>query len=87
MPQTAVITTKIESRLRDDVNIIFKALGLSTNEAITLFFKMVKKNNGLPFKIDEIPNEETLLAIEEVKQGKDLVVCKDVDDLFRKLNI
>ena len=86
MPQTVVITTRIESRLKEDVNAIFKAMGLTTTEAITLFFKMVKKNNGLPFDT-EIPNAETLQAIEEIEQGKDLVICKDADDLFKKLDI
>lgn len=86
MQKTAVITTKVEPRLKEDVNVIFKRIGLSTTDAITLFFKMVRKNNGLPFET-EIPNAETLQAIEEIEQGKDLVVCKDADDLFKKLGI
>lgn len=86
MQRTAVITTKIEPRLNEDVNAIFKRIGLSTTEAITLFFKMVRKNNGLPFET-EIPNDETLQAIEEIEQGKNLVICKDADDLFRRLEI
>lgn len=86
MQKTAVITTRVESRLKEDVNTIFKALGLSTTEAITLFFKMVKRNNGLPFETG-IPNAETLRAIEEIEQEEDLVVCKDADDLFKKLEI
>lgn len=86
MHRTAVITTKIEPRLKEDVNAIFKRIGLSTSDAITLFFKMVRKNNGLPFEA-EIPNDETLQAIEEIEQGKDLVICKDADDLSRRLGI
>ncbi|MDQ1355291.1 MAG: hypothetical protein QG657_5601 [Acidobacteriota bacterium] len=55
MQRTAVITTKIEPRLNEDVN--------------------------------AIPKDETLQAIEEIEQDKDLVICKDADDLFRRLEI
>ena len=86
MAKTAVITTRIEPGLKEDVNAIFKQLGLSATEAVTLFYKMVKRKNGLPFET-EIPNQETLQAIKEIEEGKDLVICKDADDLFRKLEI
>ncbi|NIM16212.1 MAG: type II toxin-antitoxin system RelB/DinJ family antitoxin [Candidatus Aminicenantes bacterium] len=58
MAKTAVITTRIEPELKKDVNAIFKKLGLSATEAVTLFYKMVKKKNGLPFE-SEVPNKET----------------------------
>ena len=32
-----------------------------------------------------IPNEETLQAMENVENGKELVVCNDVEDMFHKL--
>ena len=34
-----------------------------------------------------LPNRETLQAIESVEKGKDLIEAKDADDLFRKLGI
>lgn len=34
-----------------------------------------------------LPNKETLKAIESVEKGKDLIEAKDADDLFRKLGI
>lgn len=33
------------------------------------------------------PNKDTLLAIEKVEKGKDIVECKDVNDLCNKLGI
>ncbi len=86
LSKTAVISTKIESGLKEDVNAIFKKLGLSATEAITMFYRMVRKKNGLPFET-EIPNEETLEAIREIEEGKDLVRCKDTDHLFKELGI
>jgi DNA-damage-inducible protein J len=58
MAKTAVITTRIEPDLKKDVKVIFEKLGLSTTEAVTLFYKMVKKKNGLPFE-SEMPHLET----------------------------
>ena len=31
------------------------------------------------------PNDETLQAIENVENGKELVVCNDIEDMFNKL--
>jgi predicted DNA-binding protein len=33
------------------------------------------------------PNVETLKAIKQIENGENLVECKDVDDLFKKLGI
>jgi len=55
--KTAVISTRIESDLKNDVNTILGKLGLSATEAVTLFYKMVKRKNGLPFET-EIPNKK-----------------------------
>ena len=32
-----------------------------------------------------VPNAKTLKAIEQVEKRKNLVECKDIDDLFKKL--
>jgi len=34
-----------------------------------------------------IPNTKTIKAIKKAKNGKKLIVCKDVNDLFNKLGI
>ena len=50
-------------------------------------------NEELTFWIHEhlystnLPNKETLQAVESVEKGKDLIEAKDADDLFRKLGI
>ena len=36
---------------------------------------------------DNIPNAETLKAMESIDKGKDLVEAKDAEDLFRRLGI
>ncbi|QVK08675.1 type II toxin-antitoxin system RelB/DinJ family antitoxin [Mycoplasma mycoides] len=57
---------KINKDLKHQAETIFKQLGLTTNEAITLFFKATIKQNHLPFELEL--NEETLQAIKEAEE-------------------
>ena len=86
MARTAMINARTERELKTDVEEIFKSLGLSTTEAINIFFRQVKLRRGLPFPV-EIPNEETIMAFHESEDGKGLVECKDADDMFKRLGV
>jgi DNA-damage-inducible protein J len=86
MAKTALINARTEPDLKEEVEGILKKLGLSTTEAINIFFHQVKMRKGLPFPV-EIPNEETLKTFRDSEAGKGLVVCKDADDMFRKLAV
>jgi len=57
--KTQVINARIEPELKNQVETIFKELGLSTTQAITMFYKQVVLNNGIPFDI-KIPNEKSV---------------------------
>jgi DNA-damage-inducible protein J len=86
MGKTAFIRARIEPELKDEVDSIFKTLGLSLTEAITLFFKMVKLNRGLPFEV-KIPNEETLKAMEDAVLGRNLEEWGSVDAFLDSLSL
>jgi len=86
MARTAMINARTEKELKAEVEDILKALGISTTEAINIFFRQVKLRRGLPFPV-EIPNEETLKTFRDSEVGKGLVECKDADDMFKKLDI
>jgi len=86
MARSAMINARTERELKTEVEEIFKTLGLSTTEAINLFFRQVKLRHGLPFSV-EIPNETTLKAFKDSEENKGLVECEDADDIFKKLGI
>jgi DNA-damage-inducible protein J len=86
MARTAMINARTEMELKTEVEGILKTLGMSTTEAINIFFKQVKLRRGLPFPV-EIPNEETMITFRDSEAGKGLVECKNVDDLFKKLGV
>jgi len=59
MRKSAMIRARVEPELKEEVEKIFRELGLTTTEAITLFYHQVKTRKGIPFEI-AIPNETTL---------------------------
>jgi len=81
-----MVRARIEPELKKHTEEIFRHLGLSVTQAITLFYKQVEVHNGLPFNV-VIPTRETLKTFETTDAEKDLVVCKDAEDMFDKLGI
>ena len=86
MSKSAMVRARIEPELKKETEEIFQHLGLSVTQAITLFYSQVKVRNGLPFNV-VIPTRETLATFEATDADKDLVVCKDDDEMFNKLGI
>ncbi len=86
MNKTSTVRARMEPDLKDRAEKVFRKLGLTSTQAITLFYKQVELRNGLPFEI-VIPNKTTLRTFGETDAGKNLVVCENTDDMFRKLGI
>ena len=86
MNKTSSVRARIEPDLKNKVEQVFHDLGLSTTQAITLFFKQVELRNGLPFDVI-IPNETTRRTFSNTDAGRNLIVCEDAEDMFKKLGI
>ena len=86
MSKTTTVRARIEPHLKREAEHVLEDLGLSATQAITLFYRQVMLRKGLPFDV-VIPNATTRRTFESTDAGRDLVVCKDTDDLFRKLGI
>ena len=86
MNKTSTVRARIQPDLKNNAEKVFKKLGLTATQAISLFYKQVELRNGLPFDV-VIPNETTLRTFEYTDAGRDLTVCKDADDMFEKLGI
>ncbi len=84
MPSLATVKVKIEPELKKEAETIFQNLGLTPMEAIKLFYRMVKLEKALPFDA-KIPNDETLQALQDAEERKNLTECEDANDLLRKL--
>jgi DNA-damage-inducible protein J len=82
--KTEIIHARIEPFLKQSAEKIFRKLGMTTSEAISIFMGQVVLNKGLPFSVN-IPNAETRKAIAEVKAGKGKKY-NSVQELFDDLN-
>ena len=86
MAKIATVRARIEPWLKEDVEKLFKKMGISTTEAINLFYRQVKLRNGLPFNV-VIPNKTTEKVFEDTDARRNLIRCEDADDMFDKLGI
>jgi DNA-damage-inducible protein J len=90
MPKHAMIRAQIKPDLKTEVEEVFEKLGLSTTEAILLFFHQVRLHRGLPFEVKiprevKIPNETTLKIFRDTDAGKNLVEYDSLDEMFADL--
>jgi DNA-damage-inducible protein J len=86
MSKTAMIRARVEPELKERAETVFRRLGLNATQAVTMFYKQAELRNGLPFDV-VIPTPATKRTFEESEVSRDLVVCEDSDDMFRKLGI
>lgn len=86
MNKTATIRARIEPNLKKEAEGLLDKMGLSSTQAITIFYRQITLRKRLPFDV-LIPNKTTRRTFEDTDAGRDLVVCKDINDLFKKLDI
>ena len=69
---TTQINLKIDSELKKKAQDLYADFGLSLSTAITMFLKKSVIENGIPFKVQrkEVINEDTLEAIQQIKNGE-----------------
>jgi len=84
MPKTAMIRARTEPKLKKDVELIFKKLGVSSTEAINIFYRQVRLRKGIPFEI-KIPNNVTRKVFEDTDRRKGLKSFNSVEELLKDL--
>ena len=86
MSKTEVISAKIGSNLKYKVEQIFRERGLTTAQAIMLFYKQVDIQHDIPFNI-KVPNKVTKKALEDAKARCNLESFNTTENLFEDLGI
>jgi DNA-damage-inducible protein J len=84
--KTDYIRARIEPNLKQEVHAFLHQIGITPTQIITMLYKQIKIKHRIPFDID-IPNAETAKAIQEAREGKDVVRCKDADDMLKRLGL
>ena len=86
MSKSATIRARVEPDLKREAENIFKTMGLTATEAITMFYNMVRLKKGIPFDV-RIPNEETQQVIRDSRKGINVTSHDDLDDYFKKIEM
>jgi len=86
MATTSNISIRIDPSLKSEAEGILTELGLTTSQAINLFYRQIILMQGLPFNVTipkKIPNETTREAMEE----KNLASFDTPEELYEDLGI
>jgi len=84
MAKTAIINARIEPKLKNEAETIFRQLGLTTAQALMLFFAHVRNYRGLPFEL-RIPNATTRRAIKNARRGTAVKKFRSVEEMMEEL--
>ena len=86
MPKTTTLSVRMDPNLKREAEQIFRALGLTPSQAVTLFYKQVEIQGGLPFDV-RLPNRVTVQALEEAADRRNLEAFDSPEALFDDLGI
>lgn len=85
MKRTATVRARIEPGLKSEVEKLLATLGITTTDAINMFFSQIRLRQGLPFLV-EVPNDVTRRTFDATDRGKELHVHENLDELFKTLD-
>ena len=84
MPANALVQTRIDSAIKEEASIVLQAIGLTVSDAVRLMLTRVAHEKALPFE-PLIPNEVTIAAMKEAREGKlETVTLKDLQAVFHE---
>jgi len=66
--KTASVHARIQPGLKLKAEAVLEKLGISTSEAIAIFFSQIAMQKGMPFEV-KIPNKTTRKAMQEARSG------------------
>ena len=88
MTKTDTLHIRVKPDVKQKAEETLNDLGLSITEAVNVFLNQVILNDGIPFEIKKPKyNKETIQAMEDTKNGKNLSKAFDnVDEMFKELD-
>lgn len=88
MAATTNISIRMDVDLKAQAEALFSELGMNLTTAFNIFVRQALRDGGIPFEISlNRPNDETLQAIDDVNNGRDLSpIYTDTKKLMEALN-
>ena len=81
MAKSVIVQARVEPELKRDVEKVLASVGLNATQAINLFYRQIKLQQGLPFPV-HIPNAETVADMEAARRGE-VEYCDSIMDLLK----
>lgn len=72
MSKSEQIQVRINPETKAAAEEVFAKLGIKPSEAVRMFYHQVELSQGIPFAV-KVPNAETVQAIRDIEEGRDLV--------------
>ena len=83
--KTTFVKTRIEPELKEQAESILKAIGMTTTQAIALYYRQIWLNRGIPFDV-RLP-EETIQAIDDIENRRATTRYDSKQAMYDKLGI
>lgn len=81
--KTTTLNIRMDNDLKERFDAFCEDMGMSMSTCVNIFARKAVRENRIPFVVGaEVPNEETLEALNEVKRMKaDKTIGKSYDDV------
>lgn len=86
MHKSAYIRARVEPQLKVQAEHVLDELGITPTQAVTMLYKKVVREQTFPFSL-KIPNKVTQKTLEDSDQGKGIIACASVEEMFKDLGI
>ncbi len=85
---TTNLNVRVDENLKKSAEELFNELGMNMSTAINIYLKQAVRKQAIPFELKtDVPNDETLAAIRDVREGKNLLgPFNTVEELMEALN-
>jgi DNA-damage-inducible protein J len=84
--KTGMIRARVAPELKAEAESILAKIGLSSSDAIRMFYSQVAMRKGLPFEA-RIPNATTRKALRDAEAGRNMTDYASVDEMFEDMGI
>ena len=83
MSLNATVRARIDESLKFNAETILNEIGLTTSQAINIFFKKVVSEHGIPFEL-KVPSDKLKIAMDEAKKSEG-TYHDNIDDMMKDL--
>ena len=84
MTKSTSVNVRTTEDIKKGAEVILNGLGLNISSAVNLFLKQVINYRGIPFDL-RLPNKETLQAMDDIENTRNLESVDTVGEMFEKI--